>query len=154
MPIDFQPSISKSSRTRPVPMSPCKNAWLPFARVATPGLFSGAKIAPFFSHKMCDELKKRCHNAFDNEQLRCQVGRVGSCVTTMAALAARIERNTYTYHIRATCIALRLSAVQNLLHSCFGGLCGASLMRIHAVAPSCGSARHRHYSGTKAILYC
>ena len=116
MPIDFQRPRTSSSQTGNVPMSPCKNAWLPFARVATPGLFSAAKNAPFFSHKStAANLEMRFNLIRGNLKrfpARCQLGEHGSCVTTMAALAARIDRNTYTYHIRATYVALRLSAVQ------------------------------------------
>ena len=117
-------------------MSPCKNAWLPFARVATPGLFSAAKNAPFFSHKStAANLEMRFNLIRGNLKrfpARCQLGRVGSCVTTMAALAAQIHRNTYTYHIRATYVALRLSAVQNPLQARLNWRGLRGLARAHA----------------------
>ena len=146
MAIDFQRPRTSSSQTGNVPMPPCKNAWLPFARVATPGLFSAAKNAPFFSHKSTAANLEMRFNLIRHQTqrfpARCQLGRVGSCVTTMAALAARINRNTYTYHIRATYVALRLSAVQNLLQARLGGICGASLVRMHLVAPCPRTASH------------
>ena len=130
MPIDFQLPRTSSSQTAmgtTVACKKCVAAICDVLRELRSGLFSGAKIAPFFSHKMCDELKKRCHNDETSQALRCQVGRVGSCVPTMVALAAQILRSIYTYHIRAAYAALRLSGVQNLLHADLAGLGRASL---------------------------
>ena len=47
MAIDFQRPRTSSSQTGNVPMSPCKNAWLPFARVATLGFILPRKLHHF-----------------------------------------------------------------------------------------------------------
>ena len=107
----------------------------------------GVTFAQNLSHKFC--LKMSQHFP-----ARCQVGELGSCVATMAALAARLFRRLRTCLFRAPYAALRFSSVWNVTHSCFGGLCRASPLRIPAVALCCGTASNTYTSLSLLILYC